>query len=222
MDRHQKVLPVKLFSRVLLAILASGLAVETASAARADLKVFKTPAPLYSAPRKALYAIGTAEASDDLITIINGNIYVAFPADKKTIKIENSVKTIAKNLTYVNVNIWSEIPLTQDFSARDPFHTFINATLKKIGYELAGMFPVLLKGTFASVDFRLGPEATPMKFSDKNVSGFIFGFFNRTGETPDFKSTTVLHFVSEDGTRSGFVESFKILARDKVTLFLAK
>ncbi len=194
----------------------------TAQAARADLKVFKTPAPLYSAPRKGLYAIGIAEASGDLITIINGNISVAFPIDKKTIKIENSVKTIAKTLTYVNVNVWSEIPLAQDFSARDPFHVFINSTLKKIGYELAGMFPILLKGTFAAVDFHLGPDATPVKFSEKNISGFIFGFFNRTGEAPEFKSTSVFHFVSEDGKRSGFVDSFKTLGRDKVTLFLAK
>lgn len=206
-------------SLLILALIAGSL---PARAARAELKVFKTPAPLYSAPRKSLYAIGTAEASGDLITIINGNISVAFPVDKKTIKIENSVKTIAKNLTYVNVNVWTEIPLTQDFNARDPFHVFLNSTLKKIGYELAGMFPILLKGTFASVDFRLGPEAAPIKFTEKSISGFLFGFFNRTGETPDFKSTSVLHFVSEDGKRSGFVDSFKILGRDKVTLFLAK
>lgn len=194
-----------------------------AEAARAEIKTFhEGPRPLYSAPRKGLYAIGTAEASGDLITIINGNVHVAFPVDKKTIKTENSIKTVAKTLTYVNVNLWTEIPLSKDLVSRDSLHTLVNATLKSLGYELSGMFPVLMKGRFASIDFRLGPETKPMKFSDKNVSGFIFGFFHRTGDAPDFKSTTVLHFVSEDGKRSGLVEAVKILGRDKVTLFMAK
>lgn len=212
------------YSRCTL-ILFSGLIFDqTALAARAEIKTFKAPAPLFQAQRKGLYGIGAADNSGATIVIVNGNVHVATPQGEKKIQIDNSIQTVASNLTYVNVNLWSEIPVAISLSAPKDLYPLINSTLKKIGYELSGTFPFLLKGTFSKVELKLVSKDQELKYSDRKITGLVVGFFTRKTSTREdaFESSSMMHFVSDDKRRAGVVDTFTIEPTDKISLFLPR
>ena len=201
----------------------SFVSADSANAARAEIKTFKSPGPVYQAPRKSLYGIGTGEGTGDTIVIVNGNIHSAFAASPKKIQIDNSIKTVASSLTYVNVAVWTEIPIPSPLKKPAELDALINATLKKLGYELGGSFPFLLKGTIPAVDFHLTTQGKTFKFSDRKVQGIIVGFFTRKANADgSFESSKVMHFISDDGKRAGVVDTLTIDPADKVNLFLPR
>lgn len=205
-------------------IIALLIVSERGSAARAEIKSFKTAAPLYQAPRKSLYGIGQAQANAGTIIIVNGNIHTAAAVNEKKIQIDDSMKTVASSLTYVNVGVWSDIPITMPIKTQSDLDPLINSTLKKIGYELPGVFPFLLKGKFSSIEFKLGAQDKAFKFSDRGISGIVVGIFTRkaSADGATFDSSSVMHFISDDRKRAGVVESYTIDAKGGVSLFLPR
>ncbi len=195
--------------------------------ARVDVKSLAKPQPLYELNRKRLYAIGTAEGSNDAITIVNGRIYVTHfetpttgKSAKPVLKIDDSFKTRAANLIFSNVNSWHEAQLSGEARTPENLGPLMNKVLKDTGYELPGRFPFLVKGKISKLVVQ-GNE-------HKALSGIIVGFLTKSfadnpAGNPRVPTLTLnMHFVDDAGKIVGAVDNFHIDAKNNVALFLPR
>ena len=204
--------------------------------ARVDVKSLVKPRPLFELPRKALYAIGKAEGSNDTITVLNGRIYTtrfetkaAGKSEKPVFKIDTSFSTRAAVLTYATVNNWHEAKLTGETRTPANLGPFMNKMLKETGYELAGRFPFMIKGKITELHLASGASDNPVKISEKQISGIIVGFLTKIfvddqaqpgKKIPQFRLD--MNFVDDAGKTIGAVEDFNLDEKNKVALFMPR
>ncbi len=205
--------------------------------ARVDVKTLNEPRPLFELPRKALYAIGKAEGSNDTITVLNGRIYTtryekkasAGESEKPTLKIDTSFKTRAAVLTYATVNNWHEAQLAGEARTPSNLGPLMNKMLKETGYERAGRFPFMIKGKITKIHLVSGTSDSPVKISEKQISGIIVGFLTKIfvddssqpgAKIPQFRLD--MNFVDDAGKTIGVVEDFNLDEKNKVALFMPR
>ncbi len=205
--------------------------------ARVDVKSLPEPRPLFELPRKAMYAIGKAEGSNDTITVLNGRIYTtryetkasAGKSEKPVLKIDPSFKTRAAVLTYATVNNWHEAQLAGETRTPANLGPLMNKMLKETGYELAGRFPFMIKGKITEIHIASGTTEIPIKISEKQISGIIVGFMTKiyvddqtrpNMKVPQFRLD--MNFVDDAGKTIGTVEDFKLDEKNNVALFMPR
>ena len=186
----------------------------SAAFARVDVKAVDKPKALFELKLKYMYAIGKAEDGDAPITVLNGRVYVLRSSPGGETTIEDSMKTRTSSLLVTHVKNWTEAQLAGEARTPANLGPFMNTVLKKTGYELPGVFPFLIKGTFTAIVVE--------KESFKKISGILVGFLTKTLPTDhgsaQFKMD--MHFVDDGGKRVGRVSDFAINADSKATLFL--
>ncbi len=216
-------------SRIAIFFFISLALFATANALPVDVKRINKPTALYEIPRKNLYALGIATAPFGLVTIINGNIYVARPNIQTAtetagreckIAVDNSFKTVADKLAYVAVRSWLEVPLSKEVRSEAAFAVEFMAALKKLGFENARGIPFLLKGQFRKIELEVGSELVGVKQTETNPKGVIFGLF--TKETSSPRVSFVWHFVDEQFAKAGAIRQLEFDDRNPVTLFLPR
>ncbi|CAN5432791.1 hypothetical protein BH10BDE1_BH10BDE1_05230 [soil metagenome] len=194
-------------------IVVLALVSQKAMSLPADVKTIAKPTALYELPRKNLYAIGIAEApAGASITIVNGNIYVAYDDQKKKLVVDTSMKTVAQKLAYAVVRSWIEIPLPLKIQTADEVGAEVSKALKKLGFENARNVPFLLKGKFHIVP------------ANAKLSGLAIGLFTKTTPArvePETYSI-VWNFVAENNAVVGTIEKLSFTSADHVTLFLPR
>ena len=195
---------MKRVSTIFLIVLAMSFLPPFMAGARVDVKSLGAPKPLYELKLKYMYAIGEAETSKNLLTVANGRIYVSQVQTDGTIKISDSIKTMASKLLVTHVKHWTEVPLEGKGHTAKSLGPIMNTVLKKTGYELAGVFPFLIKGIFESI--------TIQSVSRKKVSGLVVGFLTKT-ITADHAAPTfelAMHFIDDGGKYFGAVSDLNI------------
>ncbi len=219
-----------------VAIFLLSMAAMTAHA-RVDVKSLGEPRPLFELPRKALYAIGKAEGSNDTITVLNGRIYTtryeikssAGKPEKPVLKIDTSFKTRAAVLTYATVNNWHEAQLAGETRTPSNLAPLMNKMLKETGYELAGRFPFMIKGKITEIHLASGTSENLVKIYERQISGIIVGFLTKIfvddqaqpgNKIPQFRLD--MNFVDDAGKTIGAVEDFNLDEKNKVALFMPR
>lgn len=182
--------------------------------ARVDVRSVNSPKPLYELKLKYMFAIGQEDKTGDLVTVSNGRVYVARPQGTGGVKIDDSMKTVTSSLLLTHVKHWTEVQIENETRSSDSIAPFMNEVLKKTGYELAGVFPFLIKGKFEKLDLQ--------KSSSEKVSGVIVGFMTKVIPLnhASVQFTLAMHFIDDAGKTFGSVQSFKIAAHSKTALFL--
>lgn len=187
----------------------------------ADVKTLEKPKVLYEIPRKHLYAIGLTEVPAGLITIINGNVYVARTDGAGKLSVDHSIKTVAQKLAFTVITSWLEVPLEKEILTSDELSADISDALKKVGFENARSVPFLLKGRFRRVEAHV--TETSKLVGDK-MTGLAMGLFTKTSAAKVQPETysLVWHFVSDDLKVVGAVDKLTFDKSDRVTLFLPR
>lgn len=195
-------------------VLASNSFVVSEASARVDVKSVSTPKPLYELKLKYMYAIGEEAKTGDLVTVANGRVYVSKVQPDGTIKIADSMQTVAAKLLLTHVKHWTEVPLEGKALSGSTLGPFMDTVLKKTGYELAGVFPFLIKGTF--------DEITVQGVSRKKAAGLLVGFLTRTmpADHSASKFDLAMHFIDDNGKYFGSVSDLVPKAGSKTSLFM--
>lgn len=172
---------------------------------------------------KHVYALGPIEGLQGEITVWDSKPTIARISDGK-IQISDKSDVKACFLVYSQVESWHEMPIPDEVQTLEQLEAFIPKAAKKQKIDGARPFPFAVKGRFARVSFHVVNktdslphnrelhEKIKVHFTTSDVPGRLVGFYSdrHHGVFTHHGSNVHAHYISDDGTQSGHVESLKV------------
>ncbi len=188
------------------------------------------------------WGVGATAGLQGEVVIRNGAVLVSRGDDPDARLTAPQAGEEAVILAYGTVTDWQEVAIPHDM-APDRLTHFIEMQAERLGLDAAGGFPIRVKGSFPQLVWHVVTGEAPADggqtghgghansqsgmnlYDEAGASGEIIGVYTGAaleGIASHPEERLHLHFLSEDGTRSGHVDEIAIPAGTTLLLPAAK
>jgi len=179
-----------------------------------------------------LYALGSVTNLKGFIVIDDSKPFTSFVHDD-SVAIDSSWNTDATLMVYAQADQWKEIQIPADIKIWRDLEQFVLQSAKDNGINPGVAFPFLLKGTAASIQWRVTDwDATDKAVTNKkvkqsgkkgtaeNVNATIVGFYctKQYRVLAEHSTKMHLHFCSDDKKVSGHADDIALDGNMKLYL----
>ena len=177
-----------------------------------------------------IYAVGPVEDLRGEVTIIKSRPMLATVTPEGVLEVEESFAAGASFLVWSEVGAWTEETLPADVRTLEALESYLTQQASEEG--LQGAFPFLVSGMAENIGFHVlnakpGATVDPGMASHKQTQAHfvagpmpvtLIGFYSTVhqGVFVHKGALTHIHFMSDDASQSGHVETFKFAGGEVV------
>ncbi len=172
---------------------------------------------------KHLYALGPVEGLKGEVTVWDGRPSIARVVDGE-VRTSGRYDVKACFLVYAQVRSWHEVSIPDEVRDAGQLEAFVAGAARRVGVDPGRPFPFAVKGTFAKVAFhvvnktddephsRQTHDKVKVHFTAERVAAKLVGFYSdrHHGVFTHHGTNVHVHVITDDGKRSGHVESLRL------------